>query len=476
MKLILLPFLVLLTYNNLVYSQTKEPEITINLLANDNISEVNIDEDKFLASIGQITDYCKTKFDSLPSTQKIGILVIAHKTGNPTYKFYSNPKLDEEFNTKIISELSAITLENTKLVDFPFFISVNSKNNGVITDFEGFIEPKKQQIAEYENANLATKLTLNKAYAINEVLPVLSAYQVIVDNQFEGVKSFGNLIQKTNFTEVQNIENLTSKNKNYWRANMEMEPTNQLIPITKIFALVSQGELDYAKKYMEIIRMFADPKAISSEYLEELNYRLNLFNRQLEKEIQKGIVEHDKGNYENALKIYSEILKQYPNSSWTLYEQYFSDNAKNVKENKLTLEDRKDWDLAKIEIYKHNPLYHMDVRADNGREAYLLFRRQEINTLFNKKENKMNDIYTYAEIATDLGVYDFAAQLFWISATFDKNNSEKGLYNYLYCLDKLGETELKNNFKGNYDKIFGKIEADRENAMKKSSFYKKMKE
>lgn len=47
-------------------------------------------------------------------------------------------------------------------------------------------------------------------------------------------------MQKTNFSEIQNIEKLTSKNKNYWRATMEMNIGNQLVPITKIFTLVSQ--------------------------------------------------------------------------------------------------------------------------------------------------------------------------------------------------------------------------------------------
>ena len=54
----------------------------------------------------------------------------------------------------------------------------------------------------------------------------------------------------------------------------------------------------------------------------------------------------------------------------------------------------------------------MDIRASNGQEAYLLFRRQEINNLFEKKENLLKDVFEYADIASDLGVHDFAAQLF----------------------------------------------------------------
>jgi hypothetical protein len=158
-----------------------------------------------------------------------------------------------------------------------------------------------------------------------------------------------------------------------------------------------------------------------------------------------------------------------------LYEKYFSNNAQKLSENKVTNDDRRDWDMAKSEIYKHNPLYNMDVRASNGREAYLLFRRQGVSNLFKKKDERLKDVFKYAEIATDLGIYDFAAQLFWLTATFDQGNSTESINNYLYCLDKLGERELKSNFKGNFDKIFETIEQNKEKEMKSSSIYKSMK-
>lgn len=475
MKLKLLASLLLFAFSYNAFSQDNEPELTINLLANDKITEVNVDQDKFISSTGKIIDYFKANSNNFPKTQKIGLLVVVHSKGNPTYKFYSNPKIDNALETKILKELNALKIENTKLVDFPIFISVNSKNKGEITDFEEYTNPVKQKIKEYKNADLQTKLRLNKEYAINEVLPVLSAYEVIVDDKFEGVKTFGKLVAQTNFNEKQNIEALTSTNKNYWRATMEMNIGNMLIPITKVFALVAQGELDYAQKYIEIIRMFSDPKSISAWYLEEISYRINLFDEDLNNEIQKGIIEHDKGKYQKAIDVYTDILKIYPNSAWTLYEKYFSENAKMLEEKKIDTDDRKDWDIAKIQIYKHNPLYNMDVRANNGKEAYLLFRRQELRDLFKDKDEKLQDVFKYAEIATDLGIYGFAAQLFWISASFDKTNASNSINNFLYCLDKLGEKELKVNFKGNFDKIFKKIEDDKEDEMKNSSIYKSMK-
>lgn len=460
---------------NIIFSQTKEPELTVNLLENDKIADVNVNQDKFIKSIGKVIDYCKANFANLPTSQKIGIMVIAHKEGKPTFKCYSNPKISNELQLKILSDLNTIDIENTKLVDFPIFISINSKNDGKITDFDDFINPVDQRIEDYKNANLENKLKLNKEFAINIVLPVLAAYCIIVDDKFEGVKSYGKLLTSTNFNEPQNIENLIYKNENYWRATMEMESGNQLIPITNIFALISQGEIDYAFENIEIVNMFSNPKTISSEYLEELIYRLDLFRKELHKEIAKGIAKHDEGKYAEAIEIYNQILKIYPNSSWALYEKYYSQNAKNLIENKLDVNDRTDWDIAKVEIYKHNPLYDMDVRASNGKEAYLLYRRREMLNLFKEKDNQLNDVFEYAAIATDLGIYDFAAQLFWFSTSFDKKNQQNAINHYLYCLNKLGINSLQSVFKGDFDEIFINIDTERETKMKQSKIYNSMK-
>ena len=464
-----------LVLSTIAYTQYTEPVMSINLIANDKISAVNIDQEKFVASIGEITKYCGSEFKTIPETQKIGVLIIFHKEGKPSYSCYSDPKIDATTQANFLNGLNELTVENTKLVDFPIFISLNTKTEGEITSFEDYIDPVKQKLIDYKNADLTTKISLNKAYAINEVLPVLTAYQINVDAQFEGVKNFGNSVAKTDFNTPLNINELTSRNKDYWRATMEMNSGNQLIPITKIFGLVSQGEFDYAKKYIEIIQVYSDPKTITKKYLDEINYRISLFQSELNLEIEKGIKEHDKGEFDKAISIYSGVLKIYPNSAWALYEKYFSENAQNDAAARSLDTSRSHWDHAKVEIYKHNPLYALDVRASNGEEAYLLFRRQEIATLFTKKEDRLKDLYKYAQISTDLGVYDFAAQLFWISSMFDKDNTQNAINNYLYCLNKLGEKELKSNFKGNFEKIFKSIDKEKEQEMKDNFMYKAMK-
>ncbi|MFN6074598.1 MAG: hypothetical protein ACK46Y_03460, partial [Fluviicola sp.] len=150
MQLKMLITLAILALTNLALSQTKEPEIVINFLANDNIAEVNVEQENYISSIGAITEYFKNNLKDFPSTQKFGVLIITHKTGEPTYKCYSNPKIDATLETKILSEIKEIKLENTKLVDFPVFISINCKNKKVSLDFEDFVDPSKQKLKDYE--------------------------------------------------------------------------------------------------------------------------------------------------------------------------------------------------------------------------------------------------------------------------------------------------------------------------------------
>lgn len=457
--------LFLLLVSNFLFSQNKEPQFIAVFLDNDRISEVNLDESKFIDDFGKINNLLKLELKDTKDNQKIGVLCTFHKIGKPTYQIFSAPKVTKDFESNLLSKLNAIQISNTKIVDFNVLISINSGVKG--DEIEGYKNPIDKKFDDYSIADLKTKLEFNKKYATEEVLPVLSQYQVIVEDKFQGVKNFGKLLQKTDYNKPQNIDLQTSKNYDYWRANMEMSLGNQLIPTSKIAMLVSQGELDYAFKYVEILKYFGEKESISTLYLDELYWRLSEFYKAVNNEVEKGIAEHDKGNYEKALEIYNNILNDYPNSSWTLYEKYFTQNTLDIKNKKTGINDRDFWDASKGEIYKHNPIYMMDVHAKGEKEMYLMKRRFQINELFKENDKFIDDLYEYADISLDLGVYDFAAQMFWLSASYDEKHHEKALNRYLYCLEKLGVTNLKTNFEGDFSKIFSDIEKEKEAAIKK---------
>lgn len=445
-----------------------ELKMSISLLGQDLIAEVNIDQDPFVKGIGQVTELTSQEFKHLPEDQKLALLMVVHKQGKVDFEVHATPALSPEKEKAYLQALRRVVIPNTKLVDFPLLLLVHADIEHLSDDFKQLVLPSEKRREAYQKAPLVEKLALCKTYACEEVLPVLSAFEVIVDEKFGGVKGFGTAVQQKDFKKTQNADALTGRNPDYWQACMEMSVGNQLIPATKIAMLVSQGELDHASKYLEMMQLVASPKSAATTYLNEMSWRLEAFSKDLQLEINKGIEEHDHGNYEKAIAIYRSILASYPNSAAAKYELFFSQNALDLKKGSVTTDSRMLWDKSKPSIYQSNPLYPMDVRASNGREMYLLSRRQAIQQLFKDDKEVLHDLYAYADIALDLGVYDFAAQLFWLSITYD-DAREDAIVRYFYCLEKLGVKKLKDNFKGDFDKKFAELEQQKQQEMENDS-------
>jgi TPR repeat len=457
-------------------AQSPEPQLYIVLIDQNDLSDVNVDDSEaFAKGLSPVIDLLQQEFKDIPATQAVGVKVTLHKTGAPTYSFYSKPAIAKKREADFMAKAKKLTLPNTKLVDFNLFVALNSED-GKHEEFFGFKSPTDERLEAYAAASLKEQVELNKKWAIEEVLPVLAAYGYRVDEKYAGVKGIGTQVAATNFGQPQDIDKLTGNNSLYWRAVMEMEPGNQLIPVTKIFSMVSQGEFDYAGQFGTLINIFSDEKTVTDAYIREWVWRKEQFNKKLEAEINKGIVLHDKGKYAEAIAVYKNVLKLYPASAWARYEIYFSQNALDLEKGKYEKDDRKLWDESKAAIYKLNPLYDMDVRASNGREAWLIERRMALQGVFKDSKNRLAEVYEYADIALDLGAVDFAAQFFWLTYTYGKDDfKKKSLARYLYCLEKLGVTQWKSQFEGDWPKAFADIDKEKDEAMKNSTMYKSMK-
>lgn len=452
------------------FSQDEESDVSVILLEHDDIAEVNIDQEPFLESLKSIIDYLETNLKDVAESQKIGVHIIAHPKKETSIICYTSPK-NESLEDQLENGLKSVTIPHTKLVDFPILFLFN---NSSTDDLNGFVDPIEAKKTEFKAADLPTKASLLKSYAISEVIPVLAGYARIAEDQFPGVKNFGNLVAQTDFSQEVDVLAMTDKNNDYWRATLEMVPSNQLIPLTKVAMLISQGEFDYAMRYLEIISMYTDPKTITNKYLEDVSSRLGQFYAELNKQVTSGIAQHDKQNYTAAIEIYEQVLNAHPKSAWALYEHYFSTNQLQVDKKEKKLEDYTNWYAIKSTIYGHNPVYDVDVHATTGEEAYAMFRRQEIQQLFRDQKKIIDDLYTYGEIALDLDAPAIAAQLFWISASVNEEKQDESLNYFLYSLNKLGNTEIKTNFKGDFNKIFKKLDTERTKQMKASSSYKMM--
>mgnify|MGYP001468137069 CR=1 FL=1 len=178
---------------------------------------------------------------------------------------------------------------------------------------------------------------------------------------------------------------------------------------------------------------------------------------------------YDKGKYDEALTHYEKLMLVAPYSAWLQYEYYCSG-----QHGKKDPDDRT-WYEVKHKVYSCDPMYHMDVKASNGQEGYLLTRRMAMIDLFRDDNKLKEDIVEYADIAFDLQNHAVAAQLYWmiIAGIPDDYYKDKNLLHYfLYCLDKLGDQFIKTNFEGDFEKAFMKIDASRKKEMEKSAIFK----
>ena len=453
------------------YSQEKKIKLELQLLSHEALIEVNFNQQEFIGYTKQFINEIRKTFAQFKGKRDVLILQTFHKESKPTIRIYSRPELAKNETKKALIALKSIKATRSRIVDFSLLHFVKTEGgaqNQKAKFIPEFKTPKAKVQSELKHADLATKYKLIKRWAITEVIPILAAFELKVDKKFAGVKAVGEIFKKTDFSKRQDIIKLTDKNHQYWRAILEMNVGNQLIPVSNIFMHISQGEFDYAGMYLDMINNFSRRKSGPYHLTEELNWRLKIFNKDVNKTIKEGIQLHDKEEFDKAIKVYNDLLKIYPNSAWANYELYYSKNTKNLSKDAKS--SKKEWDIAKKKIYKCNPLYPMNAQASTGREGYLLFKQ---------KDDFGKDIIKYADIAMDLEVYGFSAQLYWwaFSSIPKKDYKSKNVLSYfLYCLNELGDKEISKNFKGDFKKEFKTIDLERKKAMTESKIYNSFKQ
>lgn len=455
-----------------VMAQRKSEDFVLKLILPDMVTEANFDQEKFIEYVGVIVDSIDSLTIKISEPQDLILLMNFVPDNEPEFIFYSRPAISKGDIDRYRLVLSKIPSVQSRLVNYPLVLMIN-RNGGIKNKKEPYepvyIDPLEKERIVFQNADLKEKSDLLREWAIDVALPVLGHYQVIVDAQFAGVKSMGQLIQSTDFKLEQDINLLTDSNSNYWRAVLEMTAGNQLIPVSKVIMHISQGQFDYAKLYMGFIGFFSDENTVADYYLNEAMWRLEIYNEQLNAEIEKGITLHDMKKYDEALSHYEGLLAVAPNSAWLQYEYYYSGQRGNIDPEKNS------WTKSKQIVYGCDPMYHMDVKATTGREGFLLMRRLAISGLFMDKNKIKEDVIEFADIAFDLGSHAVAAQLYWMimsSISEDYYKDKNILHYFLYCMDKLGDQFIKTNFEGDFEKAFRKIESNQKKEMEKSSVYK----
>lgn len=459
------------------------PQVEIQLLSNDQVAELNLDRVAFASWGRLVTNKVDSAFLGDKTKRDVMILITLHTQAEPEVHLHARPAFSDAEMKQAQEAFAHIPSYHTKLLDYSFvyLIRLNGGSGNQAAAFvPAYEDPKDASRKAFKRKGLSEKKTELMNWAVTEVLPVLAASEQKVDDKFSGVhymaKTLNNVCSLYDaHKQVPDALSLTDSVPDYWRGVMEMSPGNEIIPLSKVMLLVAEGKFDYAKEYTELIRHFCSDKALATYYINELSWKLEEFNRELNVRARHGVEQHQKGNFQGAIAVYEGVLADYPNSAWLHYELYFSKTQARNAVKKDSLLSQSEWDEARKLIYKLNPLYPLSARASSGKENYQSSRRFELNKLFKDKDKLSQDMEQLADIAFDLESYGYAAEAYWLCFSrlkkADLDNREMLPY-CLYSIEKLGVKEIRKNFQGDFDKEFRRIGKEQKKKMESSPYYK----
>ena len=400
------------------------------------------------------------------------VLVTMSKGKTAYIELSSRPKLKKETTDHLIRRIGALSRPpRSRLTEYAFLIEAKV-NRGCQDPQLKFLPqialPEEKVRTKFEAADLKGKIDLFQHWVLNDVLPVLAYYEDSVRTSQKAVNAIGEILSTNSFLHLSS-SNVTVNNPDYWKASAEIEVGDGLIILSKICMHIAKGEFDLAKRYLNIAQAFPEQNSMALNFYNQLNFRMEWLFDDLKEEIRNGKKMQIEGDFKNAELHYAEVLKIIPNSALFNYEFYYAKSllmSEGEPEDIIQL-----WKDCKEIVYRCDPLFNMNAPARNSVDLYLMSKRHEINLLFTNQMSIEQNILEYADIALDLKVYGFAAHLYWLILQNKPDDFPQRdiLAHYLYCLEKLGDTEFLHRYESDYSRQKSrKIEKERKKAMENS--------
>jgi tetratricopeptide (TPR) repeat protein len=459
-------------------------QVEIHILTELSIAELTIETDPFSAWARPVIETIERLLSDERAHREVVIQVVLHPKGPPDVSVAGRPAPSKEEVQALSAAVSTARAPNAKLVDFAFRFVVKINGGHPARDLAlhpPLATPYEQRLERFEKATTADQLSLLRRWSVEEVLPVLAAFANRVDPKYKGVRTLGQMVGGLDTSRPIDVEKLTERNSDYWRALLEMTPGEPLVPLVRIALHVANGEIDKARRFAEVASVFDAGKAGTSRLLAECRTMIGIFERSAARRINHGIKLHDEGKLAEAIQMYDSVLKDYPRCAWANYERFQTRRARAMKGEQAMTGPDSTWAQAAKTIYGCDPLYTSSGEATSGPELYRVLRRKQIEELFKTKGNTARDLVEYADIALDLDADGFAAFLYWQAAasmdpqSYKPRRFEDLIESFLYALDRLGIADIKENFRGDHKAAFARIAADRRKLMEQSPAFKAFK-
>jgi len=448
---------------------------------------VNVDQKVLLSELKKVVESTNEFAGSLGERNGVGRLTLTYEKGKPTtVAVQTVPQISEKELEQFKSKLRPLLKLQANIYQMP--VAIDFQMGEGVSEEQQFGKPEPLSELRYQalremNIEDATEVIRN--FAKHEALPVIAAFMVQADAKLKGVPALGKLINELDWSKRIDVGQVIDSNSVYWIAMMEMEAQNPLVTSARIFLHAANGNMDHAERYMGVQSIWMEEKSVAGGLLVELEKMMGSHYTKLEKEINRGKALHDQGKFDDACAGYQKLLKSYPNSAEAQYEYWFSGNMKTMlagakkggnkeddKKGIATDADYDSWVKASKIIYGVDPLYPMDARSKDELSNFLLVRRFELKALLAKPMD-VNGLVQYADIAVDLKVYPFAAELYWLLVSNQKPaayGNRNLLHRMVYCVSLAGTPELVKFFKKmDFEAEKREVEADFEKRMKGGS-------
>lgn len=445
----------------------------LHLLFDPGLISVNLENppalNEWIKSVLQGLEQIVNELDPKPS---VLIHIKLANTGRTHFEIFSSPPLESEHKNEIMNILSQNPAPRVKYSDFSLLL-LTADAEGTLQEqlqgFPGFVNPHEIKINTFRTAGTAERLVSMKKWTRKEVLPMIADFAKQAEEKYEGIVTMGNRLANLDYTRGIDVEELTSRNYFFWRALLEMSPNDPLIAAAQIFLYVAEGKLDYAQRLLYGTLPFSDPKSAPTGLLKELEMYLDMFQKPVRERILKGIDHFRKGEHDRAEETYLDVLDSYPQSSWALYELFQTLRKRAMEQQTADPSLMPDWNEWARKIYAADPVYPFQASATGPDSIYRLVRRMELKELLQKPMNEPEAFYRYADIATDLDAFGFAALLFHRVRTFfkpEKYGNRDVLGEFLFCLHRLGVPRIQTHFKPEQHRPVEQVRADRLARMK----------
>jgi len=441
----------------------------------------NAETKQLLDEIKAMGDVLRNLAKNNPKTDLTGKVRVTFYTDKaPLFEVESLPKMEAEKEAELRKELAKVVKSKMFYFDSTFVIYFQLGNGDPAgRKLKPELSAQQSRLAALQKADLVESNKIIQDYARQIALPVTRAVLLETDPKFVGVRGMGDSLKGLDFTKPLDVEALTDQNALYWRGILEMKRNNNLVSSTRILLHTANGNFDHASKYLSIQTIFADKEAMSTEILNNLKEMFQIQDAKVQAVISKGIKLHDQQKFDEAVKVYSDLLEKYPYSAHGTYEKWFAantkklfaDKGKKAQKNEGLGEDKDfaSWQAARKEIYAIDPLYELDVRAKSPREQFMLMRRMEMKFLLAKPMNAQS-LIEYADIARDLGVYPFAAELYFVIASniAKENHGDRNIVElYYYCAHQAGAKDIAKLYKGDMAEVIKKYDTNLEDRINK---------